>query len=186
MKRYLIPYTSANSIWQVINYLSSYFPIRIKNWKQMNSAQQLMTLRNANTLGINKSGNPGIYLENSNIESLTKSENYGKKAIFLNQTSINRKWMNCRDLDGASYNGTKYTMKEIESIVGKRVYIKNLPNKDDKPLTYYLSKVFGLVRGKDTKFKYVYSVNQLKKQLGGEFRVTDPWNNIPPIQYSVS
>ena len=183
-KRYLIPYTSANSMVQAINYLSLYYPIKIKDWSNMTPAQQLITLRNANTLGLNKGGEPGIYLETGNIDILTRPENYGKNVIFLNQTSINRRWLNSRDLSGAKYGGARYTMKEIEDKLGRRVYIKNLPNKDEKTWIYYIKRLFGMTRKvTDKTFRYVYSVNQIKKHIG-EFQVVDPWNNIPPIQLS--
>ena len=150
----------------------------------MSQAQQLILLRNSNTLGINRGGIPGIYLETEQFANLTKPNAYGSRVTYINQTSINRKWLDCKTLDGARFKGKKYTMKELEKLIGKKIYIKNLPNRDNKPFLYYIKKLFGLTKKtKDTAFKYIYSVNQIRKQVG-DFQVLDPWNNIPPIQYS--
>lgn len=177
MKRYIIPYTGGNAILQVIALLKPYYPIKIINWDNMTQATRLIEIRNATAVGINKGGIPGVTLENDKIENYSKPENFGKGLVILNPTAINRKWINIETLDGAKFNGYRYSIAELSKLVeggNRQVYITDLPHEH-----LSLSDQVRMMLTKKRPLAEIvkYTSAQIRK-ITGPFKISDPWNNV--------
>lgn len=177
MKRYIIPYTGGNAILQVIALLKPYYKIKIDNWDNMTPATRLIEIRNSSAVGINKGGVPGVTLENGKWEDYIKPNNFGKRPIILNSTAINRKWINIEDLDGAKFNGYRYTIKELSKLIGggRQVYITDLPHEN----LSLLDQVRMVLTKRKPLAKVVRLTSaQIRKSICGPFKIIDPWNNV--------